>query len=138
MLGVDVLADMYPQCAEMIGVSEQLPIQIKSSAERIANFIAQKEEVDRIFGNRDKHRLRILVLNGLLPPDKFRIQCALGIVDYAGLVRDPRDYEVIDLLNTFFHASVVKSTLEQMRTYRNRPYTGTVVEFPVKSLRRFN
>ena len=83
-LGVDLIADMYPHCAEMIGLRGQLPLQIKSSAERIEDYIAQKEEVDRRFRLMDPYRLRVLCLNGSLPPDELRLQCALGSLTTSG------------------------------------------------------
>ncbi|MBP6993962.1 hypothetical protein KBB12_01865 [Candidatus Woesebacteria bacterium] len=97
--------------ARLIRASGNVPFQIKSSWCGVDNFLYEKDSLsDRKRGSQTK----VIVVNAQLPRNDILLQFATSLVDFAGLIPDPRDIRVQDLLGRCFHDEIADAALKKM------------------------
>lgn len=145
MCGIDVWVGLNPVASDLIGLDEGvLPMQIKSSMWHENTFLHLAADLERRRKRRsgcDGDR-RVLMLNGARRNREIRTDCALGLVQFAGL-RLKAYEEVKCFLECCFHPEIVQTALKlieqvdpKMRRgfdgalWPNQTIQGTVVYLP--------
>jgi hypothetical protein len=110
--------------ADTIGATGNVPFQIKSSWGGVDAFISDKDERLGYRGIGQSGE-RIIVINGQRSSRDIQVLCATSVLHFAGLELDPRNPEVIDVLEYCFHQTIVDATLRKMG---GAPRAGRVYE----------
>jgi len=146
MTGVDAMATLTPNSADMIGAEDsKLYLQIKSSRSGEEEFIKREDQIRSIarreLGRKYETR-QVMVLCGRKSEFSICSDFLLGAVRHAGLPLDPNDIEVEDILYEFGHPSLAESTYHRISAMWEDPrhranelagagIHGAIVELPI-------
>ena len=141
-VGVDYWLRLSQGMADELGLTDSLPVQVKSSWCGVKSFRDEAPMLIReSFSKGYFDTRKVLVLNGQRPADVIRRDFAFAVIEFAGLPRHPNNRRVWELLEHGFHPELADDVLDRMwwldqtgclydSKSRNPTIQGTVVVRP--------